>query len=117
MVARRTRLAFVARVGGWVKPEAEEEKQRRPPPRVITTLKYRFNGEGFTYDRRPQLFTVAADGGEPGQVTEGDHDHADPAWSPDGARWPSPAARHDERDHDDVTTSGSSPPRAARRDG
>ena len=51
---------------------------------MITTLKYRFNGEGFTYDRRPQIFTVAADGGEPRQVTEGDYDHADPAWSPDG---------------------------------
>ncbi len=24
--------------------------------RVITTMKYRFNGEGFTYDRRPHVF-------------------------------------------------------------
>jgi dipeptidyl aminopeptidase/acylaminoacyl peptidase len=98
-----TRLAFVSRVGGWVEPESEEEKRKSRPPRVITTLKYRFNGEGFTYDRRPQIFTVAADGGEPRQVTEGDYDHADPAWSPDGRALAFAAARHDERDHDDAT--------------
>jgi dipeptidyl aminopeptidase/acylaminoacyl peptidase len=98
-----TRLAFVSRVGGWMEPESEEEKRKSRPPRVITTLKYRFNGEGFTYDRRPQIFTVAADGGEPRQVTEGDYDHADPAWSPDGRALAFAAARHDERDHDDAT--------------
>ena len=85
-----TRLAFVSRVGGWVEPESEEEKRKSRPPRVITTLKYRFNGEGFTYDRRPQIFIVAAVGGEPRQVTDGDYDHADPAWSPTAARSSSP---------------------------
>jgi dipeptidyl aminopeptidase/acylaminoacyl peptidase len=98
-----TRLAFVSRVGGWVEPESEEEKRKSRPPRVITALKYRFNGEGFTYDRRPQIFTVAADGGEPRQVTDGDYDHADPAWSPDGRALVFASARHDDRDHDDAT--------------
>ncbi|MGH7374981.1 MAG: S9 family peptidase [Candidatus Rokuibacteriota bacterium] len=97
-----TRLAFVARVGGWQEPESEEEKRKSRPPRVITTMKYRFNGEGFTYDRRPQIFTVAIDGGETRQLTEGDYDHADPVWSPDG-RWIAfTSARHDDRDHDDA---------------
>jgi dipeptidyl aminopeptidase/acylaminoacyl peptidase len=98
-----TRLAFVSRVGGWVEPESEEEKRKSRPPRVITALKYRFNGEGFTYDRRPQIFTVAAEGGEPRQVTEGDYDHADPAWTPDGRALVFASARHDERDHDDAS--------------
>ncbi|HEX5531129.1 MAG TPA: S9 family peptidase [Methylomirabilota bacterium] len=98
-----TRLAFVSRVGGWVEPESEEEKRKSRPPRVVTTLKYRFNGEGFTYDRRPQIFIVAALGGEPRQVTEGDYDHADPAWSADGRALVFASARHDERDHDDAS--------------
>ena len=97
-----THLAFVARVGGWQEPEAEEEKGKSRPPRVITTLKYRFNGEGFTYDRRPQIFTVAVAGGEPRQLTEGDYDHCDPVWSPDGRSIAFTSARHDDRDHDDA---------------
>jgi dipeptidyl aminopeptidase/acylaminoacyl peptidase len=118
-----TRLAFVARVGGWVEPESEEEKRKSRPPRVITALKYRFNGEGFTYDRRPQIFTVAADGGEPRQVTEGDYDHVDPAWSPDGRALVFASARHDERDHDDasdiwlIPAEGGTPRRLTRTDG
>ena len=98
-----TRLAFAARVGGPPEPVSEEDKRKSKPPRVITTMKYRFNGEGFTYDRRLQIFVVAVDGGAPRQLTEGDHDHTDPAWSPDGRAIAFTSARHDERDHDDVS--------------
>lgn len=96
------RLAFAARVGGPPEPESEEEKRKSKPPRIITTMKYRWNGEGFTYDRRLQVFVVGTDGGEPRQLTEGDYDHTDPAWSPDGRSIVFTAARHDDRDHDDA---------------
>src|SRR5262245_58032519 len=79
-----TRLAFVARVGGWQEPDGEEEKRKSKPARVITTLKYKSNGEGFVYDRRPHVFVVSATGGPARQITDGDVNDHDPAWSPDG---------------------------------
>jgi dipeptidyl aminopeptidase/acylaminoacyl peptidase len=118
-----SRLAFVARVGGWQEPESEEEKRKSRPVRVITTLKYKYNGEGFTYDRRPHVFVVAADGGAPRQLTEGDHDHADPVWSPDGRSIVFTSARHDARDLDDasdvwlVSPEGGTPRRLTRTAG
>jgi dipeptidyl aminopeptidase/acylaminoacyl peptidase len=118
-----TRLAFLARVGGWQEPESEEEKRKSRPVRVIITLKYKYNGEGFTYDRRPHIFVVAADGGAPRQLTEGDYDHADPVWSPDGSSIAFASARHDDRDLDDasdvwvVSAEGGSPRRLTRTAG
>ncbi|GAA3468455.1 S9 family peptidase [Nonomuraea roseola] len=91
-------LAFVARVPeegryGDTKPEKER-------PRRITGLKYRLDNLGFYTDRRSHVFVVDpfASRTSPSpavQVTEGDHDHDEPAWSPDGARLTFTAARHD----------------------
>ena len=66
------RLAFVSPVDGQREPESEEERRKSRPARVITSLKYRFNGEGFVYDRRPHVFVVALDGTAPRPVTDGD---------------------------------------------
>lgn len=96
-----SRLAFVARVGGYHAPEREEDRQKSRPARVITTLDYRWNGEGFTYDRRRHVFVVAAAGGPARQLTDGEWDDADPAWSPDGRIIAFSSARHPDRDLDD----------------
>ncbi|MCZ2827014.1 MULTISPECIES: S9 family peptidase [unclassified Modestobacter] len=107
------RLAYTARVpeqGRYgtdedVSPDAE-------PPRLITTLKYRADGVGFTNDRRSHVFVVdlPADNAEtadeqptPFQVTGGDADDTDVAWRPDGAELAFVSARHEGADTDRVT--------------
>jgi dipeptidyl aminopeptidase/acylaminoacyl peptidase len=98
-----SRLACIARVGGWQEPAAEEERHTSKPVRVITTLKYKANGEGFVYDRRPHLFVISADGGEPRQLTDGDFADTAPTWSPDGRHLAFVSARHAERDDDNAS--------------
>jgi dipeptidyl aminopeptidase/acylaminoacyl peptidase len=97
-----TRLALVARVGGAPEPESEEARRTSRPARVITTLKYKLNGEGFVYDRRPHVFVVGLAGGAPVRITDGDFVHEQPAWSPDGQWLLFTSARHEGRDEDDV---------------
>jgi dipeptidyl aminopeptidase/acylaminoacyl peptidase len=97
------RIAFVTRVGGWQEPDSPEERQKSKPVRVITTLKYKADGEGFVYDRRPHIFIISAAGGEAQQLTDGDFADSDPAWSPDGAHLAFISARHEERDYDNAS--------------
>jgi dipeptidyl aminopeptidase/acylaminoacyl peptidase len=104
------RLAYTARVpeaGRYgtvdgVGPGAE-------PPRLITTLKYRLDDVGFLTDRRSQVFLLdlpedfgddTAPPPEPVQVTSGDADCDDVAWSPDGGELAFVSARHQRADRD-----------------
>ena len=104
------RLAYAARVpehGRYgtvegVGPGAE-------PPRLITTLQYRRDAEGFLIDRRSQVFVLdlpedfdddTAPLPEPVQVTTGDADCADVTWRPDGAELAFVSARHPRADRD-----------------
>src|SRR2546426_8113920 len=97
------RLAFLSPVGGEREPESEEEKRKSRPARVITSVKYRYNGEGFIYDRRPHVFVIGVDGGAPLQLTDGDFADADPVWAPDGESIVFASARHAARDDDDAS--------------
>jgi dipeptidyl aminopeptidase/acylaminoacyl peptidase len=107
------RLAYTARVpehGRYgtvdgVGPEAE-------PPRLITTLKYRQDDLGFVVDRRSHLFVLdlpadfdddEAPLPEPVQVTDGDVDDTDVAWSPDGAQLAFVSERHERAGRDLVS--------------
>ena len=78
------RLLFSAQVG----PADEETEEGKPLPRVrvINQLWYKLDGVGFIYERRSHLFLIEANGGTPQQLTDGDWDDGDAAWSPDGTQ-------------------------------
>ena len=93
-----SRLAFVSRVG----PAPAEGPEKSKPARIITTVRYRFNGEGFIHDRPPHIFAIDRAGGAARQLTDGDAIDGEPAWAPDGRSVVFTSARHADRDHEDV---------------
>src|SRR5262249_43407903 len=64
----------------------------------VTNLKHKFNGIGFFDGSRRHIFIVPLDGGEPRQLTDGDYDDGQLAWSPDGSMIAFVSARHQGRD-------------------
>lgn len=52
--------------------------------RVIRTVRYRYDGEGYLDDKYSQIFVVDAMNGDARQLTDGPFEHHHPAWSPTG---------------------------------
>src|SRR6266496_6766399 len=92
------RLIFSAAVGP-ADEEMEETEDGQPLPkvRVIDRLWYRLDGVGFIHERRNHLFLIDATGGDPQQLTDGDWDDADPAWSLDGSHIAFVSSRTEDR--------------------
>jgi dipeptidyl aminopeptidase/acylaminoacyl peptidase len=98
-----TRIAYIARVPEPGRYGTDKDvPPEKEPPRRITTFQYRLDNLGFTGDRRPQVFVIDAltEDAEPFQLTRGDYEHGDPAWSPDSAVVAFVSARHETRDED-----------------
>jgi dipeptidyl aminopeptidase/acylaminoacyl peptidase len=77
------RIAFTARVR---ETAYEEDEERKRAPRRFTRVFHKLDSVGWTGDRRKHIFVVDLDGGEARQLTSGDFEHDNPAWSPDGRR-------------------------------
>jgi len=76
------RIAFARRVRD---PAYEEEDERKRPPRRFSRVFYKLDGVGWIGDRRKHLFVVDLERTER-QLTDGDCEDDEPAWSPDGNR-------------------------------
>lgn len=65
--------------------ETEEERsKRKSDTKVITNLRYKFDGEGFLDNKRRHVHVVDFHGGESRALTSGDFDCSQPAISPYG---------------------------------
>jgi len=78
-----TRIAFTARERDDAYEEEDEKKRK---PRRFRRIFFKLDSVGWTGDRRKHIFVVDLDGGEPRQVTTGDHEDGAPTWTPDGKR-------------------------------
>jgi len=85
-----SRIAFSFRPKpAWATKQAQEEREkakRCAPPIVVRRLAYRTEGVGYFGDERWHLFVLDLRSREVTQVTRGETDQAEFAWSPDGTQ-------------------------------
>ena len=81
-------------------PEKPEGAEWAEPAKVITRLRYRYDGEGYLPEGHHQLFVIPADGGSPRQLTSGPFEHRSaPQWVPDSKALVFSANRHEDSDY------------------
>jgi dipeptidyl aminopeptidase/acylaminoacyl peptidase len=80
------RIAFARRVRDEADDAEKDDDDGRRPPRRFTRVFFKLDSVGWTGDRRKHVFVVGLDGGDERQLTDGDCEDEEPAWSPDGSR-------------------------------
>lgn len=80
------------------KEDDQESDEKTPPPWVVTRRQFKSDYVGYLDSRRTHLHVVELDGGEVTQITSGDFDDSEPAWSPDGNRLAFVSNRTDDPD-------------------
>jgi dipeptidyl aminopeptidase/acylaminoacyl peptidase len=86
--------------------EKKKEEERESDVRIINQAVYRSNGSGYNDPTRAtHIWTIAVPTGseepKPKQITSGDYDERDLAWSPDGSRIYFVSTRVDEPYYDE----------------
>jgi len=82
-------LAFLSATDPDDDPErrwTEAPPEQIADERIVTRLSYRYDGRGFFEHRYKHVWTIPATGGKATQLTGGDVDDDQPAWSPNGGR-------------------------------
>jgi len=80
------RLALVAQAGDHRFVIGKEKKGRTPVARRLTRLDFRDDESGHVVRHAHLWIMPARAGAKPRQLTSGDYDVLNPAWSPDGTR-------------------------------
>jgi dipeptidyl aminopeptidase/acylaminoacyl peptidase len=88
-------IAFTGKVPMTEKPKSDVK--------IITRMKHKFDSEGFWDNRFKHIFVVPAAGGPARQITNGDFEHREPAWSPDGQRLAFVVNRNDDADYSNAS--------------
>jgi acylaminoacyl-peptidase len=84
-------------------PAKPDKAKWAPPVKLIDTLVYRVDGEGFLEAGYSHIFVVSADGGTPRQLTSGDFNHNGPlSWTPDSGRIVFSANRNEDWEYQPV---------------
>ncbi len=97
-----SRIAFASMVREGVLTGCEEEPD--DDVRIITRIRFKLNGAGFTYDRFSHLFVVDVAGeGASRRITDGLFNHTGPTWDPSGQYVACSAVRCDEPDDANFT--------------
>jgi dipeptidyl aminopeptidase/acylaminoacyl peptidase len=66
--------------------EKKDKKSKTPKPWVIDRLQFKEDTVGYLDRRRTHLYVFEVPGKTMTQITSGDYDDTEPAWSPDGKR-------------------------------
>ncbi|HEX3398369.1 MAG TPA: S9 family peptidase [Steroidobacteraceae bacterium] len=83
-------------------PETPKNAKWADPPKLIDRMVFRADGEGYLPSTYHQLFIVSADGGAARQLTHGDFDEGQPAFTADGTAILVSANRRADADYDPI---------------
>lgn len=95
-----TTIAFIAQTDA---PVGDDDREPIADERVVRKIRYRFNGAGYL-DRFRHLFTIPAGGGDAHQLTNGDANDGQPAWTPDSKTIVFVSNRRDDRERSAAAT-------------